>query len=189
MLRPIVRFPLFTMLKHIIVIGSLLVISGCSTSPAPESGKRMTGKKPSSSLTYSISTSPMKPKRQPSMLADLQQVYQRWRGVPYQFGGESEQGIDCSAFTQTMYQEAFGMELPRSTYEQVLLGREIDRSELRPGDLVFFRTGRSTRHNGVYVGNGKFAHASSSVGVTISSLDNVYWRSRYWQARRVFDEM
>ncbi|AEY01042.1 NLP/P60 family lipoprotein [Oceanimonas sp. GK1] len=149
----------------------------------------MTGKKPSSSLTYSISTEPMKPKRSQAMVSDLHQVYQRWRGVPYRFGGASEQGIDCSAFTQTLYQEAFGLELPRSTNEQVLLGREVERSELRPGDLVFFRTGRSTRHNGVYIGNGKFAHASSSVGVTISSLDNVYWRSRYWQARRVLDEM
>ncbi|MDP5292716.1 NlpC/P60 family protein [Oceanimonas sp. CHS3-5] len=147
----------------------------------------MTGKKPSSSLTYSISTGPAKPKRTLASVSDLQQVYQRWRGVPYRFGGESEQGIDCSAFTQTLYQEAFGMSLPRSTREQVLLGREVERNELRPGDLVFFRTGRSTRHNGVYIGNGRFAHASSSVGVTISRLDNVYWRSRYWQARRVLD--
>ena len=187
MLRPILRLPLFIMLKHIIVVGSLLVMAGCTTVSDHKSGKRMTGNKPSSSLTYSISTEPMKPKRSLATISDLQQVYQRWRGVPYRFGGESAQGIDCSAFTQALYQEAFGMDLPRSTHEQVQLGREVEKDELRPGDLVFFRTGRSMRHNGVYVGNGKFAHASSSVGVTISSLDNVYWRSRYWQARRVLD--
>ncbi|GHA23625.1 hypothetical protein GCM10007082_25310 [Oceanisphaera arctica] len=107
--------------------------------------------------------------------------------MPYRFGGVDTEGIDCSAFTRTLYQEVYGMELPRSTYEQVTLGRAIAKQELQPGDLVFFRTG-STQHNGVYVGDGKFAHASSSVGVTISRLDNVYWRSRYWQARRLLDE-
>ncbi len=147
----------------------------------------MAGKKPSSSLTYSISTGPMKPRYAPGSVRSLHQVYQRWRGVPYRFGGADTEGIDCSAFTRTLYQEVYGMELPRSTYEQVTLGREIPKTELQPGDLVFFRTGR-TQHNGVYVGDGKFAHASSSVGVTISRLDNVYWRSHYWQARRLLDE-
>ncbi|PSJ44906.1 peptidase P60 [Zobellella endophytica] len=149
----------------------------------------MTGKKSTSSLTYSISTGPMKPKRMPGTIKDLHQVYQRWRGVPYRFGGVDARGIDCSAFTRTMYQEVFGMELPRSTYEQVHLGREITKNELQPGDLVFFRIGNGTQHNGIYVGDGKFAHASSSVGVTISRLDNVYWRSRYWQARRLLDDI
>lgn len=175
------------MIKKVIVIGSLLLMAGCSSTPDEKSGKKMAGRKPSSSLTYSISTEPMKPARSAATLTNLHQVYQRWRGVPYRFGGEGADGIDCSAFTQALYQEAFGMELPRSTYEQVNLGREVEREQLRPGDLVFFRTGRSTQHNGVYIGNGKFAHASSSVGVTISRLDNVYWKSRYWQARRVLD--
>jgi cell wall-associated NlpC family hydrolase len=175
-------------MKKVILFSSLLLIAGCS-STGIESGKKMAGKKPSSSLTYSISTGPMKPKRSLSTVSNLHQVYQRWRGVPYRFGGVGEDGIDCSAFTRTMYQEVFGMELPRSTYEQVHLGREIGRDELQPGDLVFFRIGNGTQHNGVYVGDGKFAHASSSVGVTISRLDNVYWRSRYWQARRLLDDI
>ena len=119
-------------------------------------------------------------------MRNLHQAYQKWKGTPYRFGGVDDQGIDCSAFTRSVYQEAYGMELPRSTYEQIEVGREISQQDLRPGDIVFFRTGR-TQHNGVYVGEGKFAHASSSVGVTISRLDNVYWRSRYWQARRVLD--
>lgn len=175
-------------MKKIIMLSSVLLVAGCSSSPSPESGKKMAGKKPSSSLTYSISTGPIKPKRSPGTVMDLHQVYQRWRGVPYRFGGVDAEGIDCSAFTRTMYQEVFGMELPRSTYEQVNLGRAIGKDELQPGDLVFFRTG-SGQHNGVYIGNGKFAHASSSVGVTISRLDNVYWRSRYWQARRLLDDI
>ncbi|WP_308424514.1 NlpC/P60 family protein [Oceanisphaera marina] len=147
----------------------------------------MAGKKPVSSLTYSISTGPIKKQPAQNVVRSLHQAYQRWRGVPYRFGGVDTEGIDCSAFTRSLYQEVYDMSLPRSTYEQIELGREITKNELQPGDLVFFRTGR-TQHNGVYVGDGKFAHASSSVGVTISRLDNVYWRSRYWQARRLLDE-
>nr|WP_275587991.1 NlpC/P60 family protein [Oceanisphaera litoralis] len=163
------------------------MLAGCSSIPKSESGKKTAGKKPSSSLTYSFSTGPAKPRYTQGSARSLQQAFQRWRGVPYRFGGVDADGIDCSAFTRTLYQEVYGMALPRSTYEQVTMGRPVSKQELQPGDLVFFRTGR-TRHNGVYVGDGKFAHASSSVGVTISRLDNVYWRSRYWQARRLLDE-
>nr|WP_319782199.1 NlpC/P60 family protein [Oceanisphaera sp. IT1-181] len=173
-------------MKKVIILSGLLLIAGCSSSPKQESGKKLVAKKPTSSLTYSISTAPMKRKQTLSSMRNLNQAYQKWRGTPYRFGGVDDQGIDCSAFTRNVYQEAYGMELPRSTYEQIELGREISQQELQPGDLVFFRTGR-TQHNGVYVGDGKFAHASSSVGVTISRLDNVYWRSRYWQARRLLD--
>lgn len=162
------------------MISGLLLLAGCSSSQQA-ANKERANKKPKSSLTYSVSKTavPVKP--------TLHQTFQKWRGVPYRFGGVDDQGIDCSAFTRTIFQESYGMELPRSTYEQVELGKEISQQELQPGDVVFFRTGRNARHNGVYVGNGKFAHASTSVGVTISRLDNVYWRSRYWQARRLID--
>ncbi|ART78732.1 NlpC/P60 family protein [Oceanisphaera avium] len=173
-------------MKKVIILSGLLLIAGCSSSPKQESGKKLVAKKSTSSLTYSISTAPMKRKSSLSSMRNLHQAYQKWKGTPYRFGGVDDQGIDCSAFTRSVYQEAYGMELPRSTYEQIELGREITQQELRPGDIVFFRTGR-TQHNGVYVGEGKFAHASSSVGVTISRLDNIYWRSRYWQARRLLD--
>lgn len=171
-------------MKKVIIFSGLLLIAGCSSSPKQESGKKLVAKKPTSSLTYSISTAPMKPKSALGSMRNLHLAYQKWRGTPYRYGGVDDQGIDCSAFTRSLYQEAYGMELPRSTYEQIELGKQISQQELQPGDLVFFRTGR-TQHNGVYVGDGKFAHASSSIGVTISRLDNVYWRSRYWQARRL----
>ncbi|WP_424417674.1 NlpC/P60 family protein [Oceanisphaera sp.] len=174
-------------MKKVILLSSLLVLAGCS-STTQESGKKKAGKQPVSSLTYSVSKGSIKSKSRLNSVHSLQQAYQRWRGVPYRFGGTDGDGMDCSAFTQTMYQEVYDVSLPRSTYEQVEVGRPIAKDELQPGDIVFFRTGRSSRHNGVYVGGGKFAHASSSVGVTISRLDNVYWRSRYWQARRMIDD-
>ncbi|QFI53982.1 NlpC/P60 family protein [Aeromonas simiae] len=111
--------------------------------------------------------------------------YQQWRGVPYRMGGNSRAGLDCSAFTQLAYQQVFGLSLPRTTTSQANLGQPITRSQLRHGDLVFFKTGWNQYHVGVYTGAGEFIHASTSKGVIRSRLDNVYWRKHYWQARRM----
>lgn len=112
----------------------------------------------------------------------LDQVYDEWVGTRYRMGGTTKRGIDCSAFMQTAFLDAYGMELPRSTSEQRYLGRQIQKHELRKGDLVFFRR---NNHVGVYIGNNQFMHASSSQGVTISSLDEDYWARTYTQSRRV----
>ena len=112
----------------------------------------------------------------------LTQVYNEWVGTRYRMGGTSKHGIDCSAFMQTAFLDAYGMELPRSTSEQRYLGRQIQKHELRKGDLVFFRR---NNHVGVYIGNNQFMHASTSQGVTISSLDEDYWSRTYTQSRRV----
>ena len=69
----------------------------------------------------------------------LSQVYNEWVGTRYRMGGTTKRGIDCSAFMQTAFLDAYGMELPRSTSEQRYLGRQIQKHELRKGDLVFFR--------------------------------------------------
>lgn len=79
------------------------------------------------------------------------------------------------------------MQLPRSTEEQTSLGTKVSRDELMPGDLVFFKTGGGENglHVGIYDTNDQFIHASTSRGVIRSSLDNVYWKRVYWQARRI----
>ena len=110
---------------------------------------------------------------------------QRWEGTPYELGGTTRRGIDCSAFAQRLYRNALDVELPRSTRTQVQEGQRISKSNLRPGDLVFFRPARKVRHVGVYVGEGEFAHASTSEGVTITPLSREYWQDAYWTARRV----
>lgn len=109
-------------------------------------------------------------------------VYNEWVGTRYRMGGTTKRGIDCSAFMQTAFWAAYGIELPRSTAQQRYLGRKISKSELQKGDLVFFR---GNNHVGVYVGNNQFMHASSSQGVTISSLDENYWSRTYTQSRRI----
>ncbi len=109
-------------------------------------------------------------------------VYRNWAGTRYRLGGTTKAGIDCSAFVKTTMSSAFNLHLPRSTAEQKSVGRSISKSDLRPGDLVFFR---KNHHVGVYIGGGKFVHASSSRGVTTSSLSENYWSRNYTQSRRV----
>ncbi|GDX04705.1 bifunctional murein DD-endopeptidase/murein LD-carboxypeptidase [Buttiauxella sp. A111] len=115
----------------------------------------------------------------------LMDQYASWKGVRYRLGGSNKSGIDCSAFVQRTFREQFGLELPRSTSEQQDSGKSISRNKLRTGDLVLFRAGSTGRHVGIYIGNNQFVHASTSSGVTISSMDEPYWKKRYNEARRV----
>lgn len=117
--------------------------------------------------------------------SDLHQQYQRWAGTPYRLGGVDQRGIDCSGLVLRVYEDLYGLRLPRTTEAQVNLGRKVAPDELQTADLVFFKTGWKTRHVGIYIGQGRFFHASTSRGVMISSLDNPYWQRHYWTSRRV----
>jgi len=111
--------------------------------------------------------------------------YRQWKGTPYAFGGLSKKGIDCSGFVYVTYLEKFGLEIPRSTKLLSKFGKEIKPSEIRPGDLVFFKITPMVRHVGIYLEKGKFLHASKSKGVMISNLGDYYWKDKYWHSRRV----
>jgi cell wall-associated NlpC family hydrolase len=117
---------------------------------------------------------------------ELYDFYSQWEGVKYKLGGESKKGIDCSAFIQKAFKEKFDLEMPRTTILQAKVGKEISKDELKVGDLVFFHTGR-TKHVGIYMEDGKFIHASTKDGVTISKLDNSYFARNYWKAQRIMD--
>ena len=111
--------------------------------------------------------------------------YHKWRGVRYRLGGSSKHGIDCSAFVQVTFKAKLGVNLPRTTSQQSRVGKKIRKSELQAGDLVFFRTGSTSKHVGIYLEENKFLHASQTRGVTISKLDNTYWRANYWKSIRI----
>ncbi|CAM3837313.1 NlpC/P60 family protein [Arcobacter cloacae] len=117
---------------------------------------------------------------------ELFDFYSQWEGVRYKLGGSNKSGIDCSGFIQKAFKEKFDLEMPRTTVSQSKIGKEIDKNELEVGDLVFFKTGR-TNHVGIYIDNGKFMHASTKIGVTISDLQNEYFKKSYWKAQRVID--
>ena len=118
--------------------------------------------------------------------ARLTAQYRDWRHTPYRVGGQSRAGVDCSGFVQLTFREQFASRVPRTTEQLAATGDRVRGSDRRPGDLVFFRTGVFTRHVGIYLGEGRFLHASKSRGVIISEMDSPYWRDTYWQSRRVW---
>ncbi|HXM06187.1 MAG TPA: C40 family peptidase [Candidatus Acidoferrum sp.] len=108
----------------------------------------------------------------------------RFLGTPYVFGGTTPSGFDCSAFVQHVFAIA-GISLPRTADAQYDVGKPATGGP-RPGDLVFFQTYESgVSHVGIYLGRGKFVHASSSHGVMVSQLSESYWASRYLGAKRL----
>jgi cell wall-associated NlpC family hydrolase len=108
-----------------------------------------------------------------------------YRGAPYRWGGCSVRtGIDCSGFTRYLY-ERQGIELPHSAKSQFEKGRPVEITELRPGDLVFFNIGGSLTHVGMYIGEGKFIHASNPAkGIKVDELSARFYAPRFAGARR-----
>ncbi|MCW8879339.1 MAG: NlpC/P60 family protein [Kangiellaceae bacterium] len=151
---------------------------GCSHSPTnyPKPSKKVTG------ATKTVSaTQPEEAQSQQG----LQSFYRRWKGTPYKYGGLSSRGVDCSGFVFLAYKDVFNFSLPRMTRHQLRYGQRIEKSELQAGDLVFFKTSKKVWHVGIYIGDNRFIHASTSKGVITSNLDNPYWNSKYRVARRI----
>jgi len=110
---------------------------------------------------------------------NLLKSYANWKGTKYQLGGDSKEGIDCSGLTRRIYREVYGIELPRRTYEQVKIGSRIERKDLKPGDIVYFKPEGTGSHTAVYLGETLFINASTAKGVVISTLENTYWNKYF----------
>ncbi|HBQ58492.1 MAG TPA: hypothetical protein DD671_02410 [Balneolaceae bacterium] len=117
----------------------------------------------------------------------LELAYKDWKGTPYLLGGSGYTGIDCSAFIQVVFEDYLLQQIPRTTREQMNSGKDIRKSSLRTGDLVFFKTGRRSYHVGVMVSQSEFLHASTSEGVKISKLEHPYWQETWLTGRRLID--
>ncbi|CUU23906.1 lipoprotein precursor [Duffyella gerundensis] len=148
------------------IVVLVLLLAGCSHHAPPPNGR----------LSDSI-----------TVIAQLNDQLSQWHGTPYRYGGMNRNGIDCSGFVYLTFRDRFALQLPRTTKAQTDIGTRIDKEELLPGDLVFFKTGGGENglHVGIYDTDNQFIHASTSRGVIRSSLDNVYWRKVFWQARRI----
>ncbi|MBR9787633.1 MAG: hydrolase [Vibrionaceae bacterium] len=151
-----------------LIISTLM--TACSSGPEP------------AEQIVAVTTTPAKTL---SSKPELLKFYNEWHGTPYRLGGTQKSGIDCSAFVQKAFVEAYQLALPRTTKQQSKQGIELRWNEAKQGDLVFFKTRRTTYHVGIYLGNKQFMHASTSKGVIISRVDNPYWASKFWQIRRV----
>jgi len=118
---------------------------------------------------------------------ELEQRIEEYLGVPYLWGGNDKNGIDCSGFVKQVY-EIYGIDLPRTSVLQSRLeGMDIPRHALLPGDLVFFgeTESDSVTHVGIYMGNNKFANSTSSQGVKYSNLDEPLFFKKYLFAKRL----
>jgi cell wall-associated NlpC family hydrolase len=123
--------------------------------------------------------------------SDLVVTAMGFLGVPYRRGGNTaETGFDCSGFVRAIYEKTVGLILPRRANEQAAATQAIDKSELRPGDLVFFNTmKRAFSHVGIYVGEGKFIHSPKpGAQVRVEDMGQNYWRRRFDGARRVMGQ-
>ncbi|MEO7307247.1 MAG: NlpC/P60 family protein [Ferruginibacter sp.] len=110
----------------------------------------------------------------------------KWWGTRYKYGGANEGGMDCSAYTGTLVHRVYGLVLSRTSRDQYDNCIKLEQNELQQGDLVFFRTGRrGVSHVGMYLGNGYFTHASTSIGVTISNLSETYWTGKFVSGGRI----
>jgi lipoprotein Spr len=110
-----------------------------------------------------------------------------WIGTPYRFGGSSKKGIDCSAFTKELYSKVFNLDIERNSRDIFSMVSPVKKDELQEGDLVFFKIHSShISHVGIYLGNNKFAHASSK-GVAISNLDDDYYSRYFYRGGRLLD--
>jgi cell wall-associated NlpC family hydrolase len=109
-------------------------------------------------------------------------------GTPYRFGSNSSHALDCSGFVQKVFR-ANGIELPRDSRRQAKYGYKVNLSELKPGDLLFFKTySRDVSHVGIYIGDGKMIHAATRGGqVKVSSIYDPYYRQRFLFAKRVVE--
>lgn len=115
----------------------------------------------------------------------LRAALREWQGIPYRWGRADHKGIDCSGLVMRLYENAFNVQLPRTTQEQMGVGRPVPRGGLETGDLVFFALHKKAYHVGIFLSDGEFAHASTSQGVIISSLREPYWGNSFIMARRV----
>lgn len=158
------------------------IVSGCSNKNSYIYTKKNTNiSYPSASLQKTL-------QEKEHLRVNLYDFYSEWKGVKYKLGGSNKNGIDCSALIQKAYKYKLNIELPRTTRQQVKLGKTVEKHKLQTGDLIFFKTGKNSRHAGIYIDNGKFIHASTSRGVIISKLNNPYFKKYYWKSQRLINQ-
>jgi cell wall-associated NlpC family hydrolase len=142
-------------------------------------------------LALSISCAPLKKTKSEDPVSVVLREARTYAGAPYKWGGNSKKGIDCSGLTCQSF-KAVNIALPRTADAQALLGKRVDKDDVRPGDLVFFTKDKKSKeisHVGLVTqvkqGDIIFINATTKKGVIESKLSEEYWKIRYWGAKRV----
>lgn len=196
----------------LVILGNIVLVQSCAISPRPRYTTDRQTKNPSQPDRYSrhdrdasraaAATDSLAlddHKKADETQAELLPLYNQaqheklaasisaYLDARYKYGGNDANAIDCSGFVKAIFQEVYHIELPRKAAEIYRLGSKVGKGSLTTGDLVFFSTAgwRSINHVGIYLSNNKFVHSSTSQGVTISSLDEEYWKRRFRGGRRL----
>ncbi len=175
------------MRKYIVLIFSIFLVSIVTKAQFPEKDlKNKTVQDPDSLHNLFLAQTTGLPINQASNIT-LFETFLDWRGTHYRYGGSSKSGIDCSGFATVMYKNAFNIDLAASAAD--IFAKQctpVTKEQLSEGDLVFFKIGSSRiSHVGVYLGDGKFAHASTRRGVIISRLEEDYYRRYFYSGGMV----
>lgn len=176
------------MLKGFLILGFLLIFgAGCKT---PDNQKT---KKPAKAKTETRDADFVKKysellgvKLNGNENKKMLEVLVQWLGTPYKYGGTTKSGTDCSGMVMAVFKEVYNKDLFRSSYDQLKNVRLIEQNELKTGDLVFFKiSGNKVSHVGIYIGEQKFIHSSTSKGVVINSLEEPYYKKYFFSGGRV----
>jgi len=146
-------------------LGVSLVLAGCASVP----------ERPADLGTPEVATSPR-------TSSGIVEIARKHVGAPYRWGGSSPSGFDCSGLVRYVYAQV-GVDLPHNAAKQYELGAPVAREDLQPGDIVFFDR---LRHNGIYIGDGRFIHArQTGKRVAVAGLDEAWYAERWVGARRI----
>jgi murein DD-endopeptidase / murein LD-carboxypeptidase len=116
----------------------------------------------------------------------LYRFVDEWYSVPYQYGGKTKTGVDCSGFTSALYRDVYSKPIAGSAASLYKLCDDLNEKNLNEGDLVFFKiNSEKISHVGVYLRNRRFVHASTHKGVVISSLDEAYYKKYFFKGGKV----
>ena len=130
----------------------------------------------------SSKTNPLGLTYRPDDNVTLYELVNSWLGVPYLYGGNDRNGIDCSAFVGIVYRQVYGINLHRTSNDILRDVDLISRSQLQEGDILFFTNSNGkVSHVGIYLKDNLFAHASTSNGVSVSNLDDAYWQKHFYK--------
>lgn len=177
-------------------VGALCILSGCGSKKSSikrgGSGQAVAVTAPVTKVDISQYTRDLTDPMQRALVAEAG----NWLGTRYLYGGQTKNGTDCSGLVMSLYNDVCGLKIPRTTREQVRYCTLIARNKLLPGDLIFFghisgdpkgtaEDPDLVSHVGLYIGEGKMIHASSSRGVIVSGVDSGYWGDRYFTAARI----
>lgn len=181
------NFPVFFISKYVLYLSIILLAVSCKSKTDWRDNYQK------NKVTKSTTTSKKKVVNTPANLTEISKLLNvnesqlknkslyhfivDWYGTPYKFGGNNQNGIDCSGFTNILFNEIYNIQLPRISRDIAEKVKRKYTKDLKEGDLVFFSFGNSgvVNHVGVYLHNNHFVHASTSRGVIISNLSEPYY--------------